>query len=69
MSRIDYAPRPYISAKYLLAEPPPATTVVPPNFHVERYPAGKRTGTFRQRGGVIVGSTAPRSCAMATSRR
>jgi hypothetical protein len=61
--------RPFISAKYLLAAPPPAETVIPKDFPIERYAARVAAGARRAKGGAIVGSTSPRDMAMTRSNR
>jgi hypothetical protein len=39
--------RPYISAVYLLAEPPPQVTIIPKGMKIKRCPAKHAKGTQR----------------------
>lgn len=52
--------RAYISAKFLLAAPPPKVTVTPALFPVTYYPAKSAHGIGRNQGGAILGGTSPR---------
>lgn len=64
--------RPYISAKYLLAEPPPAVTVIPAGFerYIQYLPAKRAHGVPKgMKGGAMVGSTSPRHVGMARLAR
>lgn len=66
--RADHTTRPYISAKYLLADPPPAVTVIPEGFarYIQYLPAKPARGISRgAKGGAMVGSTSPRAVGMA----
>jgi hypothetical protein len=53
--------RGYVSAKFLLAEPPPAETVLPAYIRIKRLPEGKARGIAKRKGGAILGTTSPRS--------
>ena len=49
-----------ISAKFLLADPAPATTVIPAGFAVKRLPAKVAAGARKPRSGAMGGSLASR---------
>lgn len=49
-----------ISARYLLADPPPNTTLVLDTTRITRYPARVAQGARRAKGSAVVGSSSPR---------
>ena len=49
-----------ISAKFLLAAPPPTTVVIPEGFKVTRYTAKWAAGSRRPKGNAIIGSNSPK---------
>jgi len=53
--------RDYISAKFLLAEPPPKITTLPAHIKIKEIPLGYARGTTKRKGGAILGATSPRS--------
>lgn len=54
------AMRDTISARYLLADPPPNTTLVLDTTRITRYPARVAQGARRAKGNAVVGSSSPR---------
>lgn len=68
IARIDLAPRPYVSAKFLLAAPPPDVVTIPPGFVVTKCPARLANGARRIRTSTI-GGAQPTTVLCATKRR
>lgn len=54
------AQRAYVSAKFLLAEPPPKVFIMPAQFPVSYLPAKPARGIRRPKSGAILGATSPR---------
>jgi hypothetical protein len=61
--------REYISAKFLLAAPPPDVAVYPARFKITVLPEGRASGLNRKKGNAILGATSPRWSAMGKARR
>jgi hypothetical protein len=61
--------REYISARYLLAAPPPKTVVIPDTFPIERYSAKVAYGARKPRGGCVAGAATTSKISEQADRR